>query len=140
MTSSASFSWARAAMRRACSSEVSFGERPFGFARSLAAARGRQGVAVEAEVLDLARHLGRDEVIDWLACRDTRSDLFGRDRPLLDPQHLDVALGWLEPRPGTDGDPLQPANLVRLYPTREALPLVTAEDEVRTIQPCLAKE
>ena len=29
----------------------------------------------------------------------------GRDRPLLDPQHLDVALGRLEPRSGTDGDP-----------------------------------
>src|SRR5215203_4958935 len=140
MTSSASFSCARAAMRRACSSEVSVGERPFEFARSLATLRGRLRVAVDAEALDLPCDLGRDEVVDRLACRDPGPDLAGRDRPLLDPQHLDVPLGRLEPRPGTDDDPGQPAHLARFPPAREALPLVAAENEVRAIQLCRSQE
>jgi len=40
-------------MRRACSSEVSVGERPFGFVGSLAVPRGRRRLAVEAEALGL---------------------------------------------------------------------------------------
>ena len=72
-TSRASFSWARPAMRRACSSEVSAVRFPAGSPESLE-------VPIEPEPRDLLSHRGRDEIVDRLALRYARADLRRADR------------------------------------------------------------
>src|SRR5438105_2071 len=87
-TSRASFSWARPAMRRACSSDVSrFRLRASGPPASLA---GRADRSIEPEPLDLARDSGRDEAVDRLAAGDASADLAGRDLDGLDLEEADA--------------------------------------------------
>src|SRR6266480_2847533 len=61
-TSSASFSWARPAMRRACSSGVRVSSSPLGIARSVA--------TVESELRNLPLDGFWDELADRLAASD----------------------------------------------------------------------
>src|SRR5689334_24370904 len=71
-TSFASFSWARPAIRRACSSGVRVSSGPLGLVISVA--------AVEAELTDRGRDGRRHELVDWLAARDSRPNLGRRHR------------------------------------------------------------
>src|SRR2546425_11202579 len=83
-TSCASFSWARPAMRRACSRDVSVASDPFGLGRSVARA-----VPVEPKGLDQLRDGWRHQAVDRLAAGDVIANVTGRDRHGLDLEELD---------------------------------------------------
>src|SRR5438105_972632 len=79
-TSWASFSWARPAMRRACSSEV----------KTCAKCSHASSVSIEPERLDQLRDCGRHEVVDRFAACDSFADVAGRDRQRLELEKLDA--------------------------------------------------
>src|SRR5690348_4361349 len=81
-TSRASFSWARPAMRRACSSDVSRFRLLRWIAASLAA---ESAAAVEPEPPDLGRDGSRNEAVDRLAAGDA-----GANPPRGDVERLDL--------------------------------------------------
>src|SRR3954467_4776955 len=122
-TSSASFSWARAAMRRACSSES------------------KLRLSVEMVLADEGCDGRGDGAVRRLPCPDRR-----RRRPIrLDFEEMDAlgpaqalehgveALAW-ETGPGPDGELGQLEDLVRLPPREEVAELVGAEDEQRLVE------
>ena len=134
-TSCASLSWARPAIRRACSSGVSVSSSPRRFALSVA--------AVEAVLLDRARDRGRDEPVDRLAPGDPLAHLARRDRRRgeLEGQHaVAVALevGRRVARARADREPNVAQHLVRLLPGREGGALVGADDEDRVAEAAVA--
>src|SRR5215210_547362 len=142
-TSSASFSWARTAMRRACSSEVRVGESPFRVASeplSLALSRGLQARPVQPAPLDLASNLLGNQAVDGPSRSEPGSDLARRDRTLVDLEHLDAAFGRRMPGPRGHRDARKPAHLVRLLPGLEGRPLVCAEDEDRVFEALVAEQ
>src|SRR6266536_3190170 len=140
-TSCASFSWARPAMRRACSIDVSVSSDPLGCGRSVATSL---GVAIEAERLD---HLGDGRgngSVDRLGTRNALADVARRDRQRLDLEELDT-IGPRElgenrveavtriPRPGGDCE-LGPSNhAFRVLPCEEVAELVRTDEEDRVV-------
>src|SRR5215210_49836 len=126
-------------MRRACSSEVRVGESPFAVAVSLAPPRGRQTRRVQAETIDLARDLARNEVVDLLTAPDSIPDLARGDRPRRD---LDDTHTFGLRMAGACGhrDACKPPHLVRLLPRLERSPLVGAENEDRVFELGVAQE
>src|SRR6476660_6516145 len=90
-TSSASFSWARAAIRRACASES------------------KLGLSVEAPLADERRHIRWDQLVDRAAGADRsrrrriRLDL-EESHPLRPLQALEHAFEPLPRKPGTRAD------------------------------------
>src|SRR5438105_2232534 len=138
-TSFASFPWARAAMWRACSSEVRAGFGPF-FAASLA--------AVEAELRDQAGHRRRHEVVDRLAAGDPVADVARGDRDGPDLEELD-ALGAAQvgehavetvariARPRRDGQPRALEDALRILPVEEVAELVGSDQEDGIVEAAL---
>src|SRR5919201_1610612 len=137
--SSASFSWARPAMRRACSSGVRVGSGPCASRRSLATGCRR---SVQAKLVDHARDGRWDELVDRLAALDTATDLVGRDivrRDLeeLDPIRLRQPLeDRVEPLPRIararrDAELHLAQHALRILPCREVAELVRADEEDR---------
>ena len=113
VTSVASLSWARPAMRCACSSGVSGSPAPG--RRTSRVARGSTTVAVEPKLLDQTGDGRRDQAVDRLAAGDAGAQVAGRDRDRLELEERD-AVGAGEPgahlvepvvrdaRPGRDGE------------------------------------
>src|SRR6187431_299761 len=136
VTSVASLSWARPAMRCACSSGVSGSPAP---GRRASRFEGTT-VAIEPNLLDHACDGRRDEAVDRLAAGDARSQVAGGDRDRLELEEGD-AIGVLEARadvlepvvrdarPGRDGESHVVEDAVRLAPGREVGELVRAEEE-----------
>src|SRR3954470_12696251 len=128
-TSSASFSWARAAMRCACSSES------------------KLRLSVEMVLADEGRDGRRDEIVRRLPGPDRR-----RRRPVrLDFEEMD-AFGApqafehrVEPlpreaRPCPDGELRELEDLLRLPPRQEVAELVGAQHEQRIVEPLAAQQ
>src|SRR6266550_7497338 len=86
-TSCASFSWARLAMRRACSRDVSVASAPFGLRPKCSPVL---AISVEPEGLDQLGHGRRYDPVDRLASADAVTDLARRDRHRLDLEQLDA--------------------------------------------------
>src|SRR5690348_9483862 len=127
-TSCASFSWARPAIRRACSSGVRVSSGPLGLVISVA--------AVEAELTDRDRDGRRHELVDWLAARDSRPNLGRRHGRGLEVEREHPVAVALEirgriARARPDGQPYPAQYLVRLLPAREGRALVGSDDEDR---------
>ncbi len=146
-TSSASFSWARAAMRRACSSGVRAGSVSWrGIGRSVAANGGRQSAAVEAALLDQRRDRGRDEPVERLARGGEAADVARGGRVRLDVEEEDAlrlrAASRAPRRAAARGKPGRVATAsrvalehrVRLLPRREVAELVGADHEQRVVE------
>src|SRR6059058_1176409 len=111
-TSCASFSWARPAIRRACSIGVRGSSDPFLLATS---------VAVEVAPLDFPEDSFRNQSGDSLALRDSFAHVAGGDvgRVELEAENaVAVALevGWWESRPRADGEADPAQDLARLLP------------------------
>src|SRR5438132_14042927 len=90
-TSCASFSWARPAIRLACSSGVSVSSVP-----SCSTKESLAWVSVETQRLDQVGDGRRNEPVDRLAACHAVANLARRDRNRLDLEQLD-ALGLREP-------------------------------------------
>src|SRR5436305_909177 len=128
-TSSASFPWARAPMRRARSSDV---KRP---------KCSPESARIEVAFPDQGPDGRRDELVDGAAGPDSR----GRDGTRVDVEEAD-ALGpgkarehRLEPlpreaRPRPDAELGELENRVRLGPGEEVAELVRADDEQRVVE------
>src|SRR5262249_12720767 len=138
-TSRASFSWARPAMRRACSSVVSLFGLPLGSAASLA---GRPGGSVEASALDRRGDRRRGGPVDRLAARDALPDLARRDRhgPDLEEEHAlwtrQLREHGIEALPRVAGPSCNPQageveHAVGVLPAEEVGELVGADEEDR---------
>src|SRR5438128_1996810 len=99
-TSRASFSWARPAMRRACSSDVSrFRLLASGPGASLA---GQAVRSIEPEPLDLARDRRRDEAVDRLTACHACADIARRDLDGLDLEEADAVGPGERPEHGAE--------------------------------------
>src|ERR671926_1508073 len=101
-TSRASFSWARPAMRRACSSGVRVSSGPSGFRPSVA--------AVKAEPGDLCGDAGRHQRVDGLPPGNSFPDLAGRHVRRVELEREDAVAVALEvgrsiARARADGEP-----------------------------------
>src|SRR5215831_13423963 len=143
-TSRASFSWARPAMRRACSSDVSRFRLLRWIQASLTVA------PVEPKRRDLGRDSGRNEPVDRLAARDPLANVARRHVQRLDleeghtvwtlerGEHAVEAL-LRETRPGRDTEAGQVENAVRLLPGQEIGELVGSDQEDRFVEPVLAE-
>src|SRR5262245_36879796 len=130
-TSCASFSWARPAIRRACSSGVRVFSSPLGIRTSVA--------AVEAELADRVFDGRRDELLDrlasWYSCPNLGRRHVGRVE--VEGKHpIGVALEVRRrvPRACPDAEAHPAQDLVRLLPTREGRALVGADDEDRVAE------
>src|SRR3954447_22218435 len=129
-TSCASFSWARPAIRRACSIGVRGSSNPF-----LLATR----VAIEAAPLDFPEDGFRNQSGDRLALRDSFAHVAGGDvgRLELEAENA-VAVArevwrWVaRPRADRETDPAQ--DLSRLLPAWKVTALVGADDEDRVTE------
>src|ERR671937_682387 len=115
--SSASFSWARPAMRRACSSGVRVGSGPCASRRSLATGCRR---SVQAKLVDHARDGRWDELVDRLAPPRVEQPLEARVEPL--PR---IA------RARRDAELHLAQHALRILPCREVAELVRADEEDR---------
>src|ERR671911_2035200 len=124
-TSSASFSWARLAIRRACSRDVS---RNGSFRVSPAPSLARRP-AVQTSAFDLPRYRRRNELVDGLAAGDALAELARGDRMLIDLEDLDATRRHGLTRPRGNRDWNQAQELLRLLPGVEHGPLIGAEDE-----------
>src|SRR5215212_10822284 len=91
-TSSASFSWARPAMRRACSSGVRVSSSPLGIARSVA--------AVEAELRDRTVDCLGDQLVDRLAVSHSLTHVAGGHGRRIELERDDAVAVALEIRRG----------------------------------------
>src|SRR6266540_1109988 len=138
-TSCASFSWARPAMRRACSSDVSVASDPFRGARSVA---GSLVVEVEPERMNQLCDRRRDESVDRLSRGNPVANLARGDRQRLDLEQLDaVGPGELRQhrveaivgiaRTRRDSKPSTGDNALRILPGQEVAELVGADQEER---------
>src|SRR2546423_13048238 len=107
-TSCASFSCARPAMRRACSSDVSVASNPSRTAKCSRLLR----LSIEPERLDQLRHGRRNEAVDRLAPRDAPADVARGDRQGLPLEELRAPPPREPhpppPRPGARGAPAPP--------------------------------
>ena len=133
-TSCASLSWARPAIRRACSIGVRGSSSPFLLATS---------VAVEAALLDFPEDGFRNQSADRLALRDSFTQVTGGDggRVELEAENavavaLEVGRWVARPRADREADPAQ--DLVRLIPVREVTALVGSDDEDRVAETAAA--
>src|SRR6476646_5781673 len=122
-TSCASLSWARPAIRRACSSGVRVSSSPLRVVVSVA--------AVEAVLRDRACDGGRNAPVQRLAARDPLAHLGGRDgrRSQLEREDavaVSVKDGWRASRARANGDADVAQNLIRLLPGREGNGRATA--------------
>ena len=84
-------------------------------ARSVPAARGRSGAAIQAEALDLRGHRGRDEIVDRQPGRDPLANLGGRDGQRCDREQLDPS--------GRESEAITPPRSARSVPGRVAAPI-----------------
>src|SRR4051812_19396107 len=133
-TSCASFSWARPAIRRACSIGVRGSSNPFLLATS---------VAIEAAPLDFPEDSFRNQSGDRLALRDSFAHVAGGDvgRLELEAENA-VAVAcevwrWVaRPRADREADPAQ--DLGRLLPAWKVTALVGADDEDRVTEAAAA--
>ena len=126
-TSSASFSPARAAIRRACSSEVR--------ALSVATKSGRQPRPVKPVFLDVPGDGRRNEAVERLAGLRATADLGRGNRMGLQFEDLDAWRGGRRRVTRTRGDP-EPRQLehpLRVLPGRECGQLVGADQEDRVV-------
>src|SRR5438128_802061 len=136
-TSSASFSWARAAMRRACSSEVRVPSSPFGRAGVYP-----RSADVQPPRLDQARDRGRDELVDRLAGGHAGANLAGCVRERLDLEALDAvgsADGDGVAGARRHGEARQTQYLLRLLPARERSILVGPDHDDRIGEAALSE-
>src|SRR5215207_6566503 len=127
-TSSASFSWARPAMRRACSSGVRVSSSPLGIVRSVA--------TVEAEPRNLPLHGFGYQLPNRLAAGDPVTDLtrgHGRRAQLERGHPVAEALEIRRRVTGTraDGQLHRAEHPLRILPPGERPALVGADDEDR---------
>src|ERR671919_465340 len=139
-TSVASFSWQRAAVRRACSSGVSRGSVLSSSRCSLLTLR------VQPETLDLRGDGRLDEAVDRLAARPTLTDLGRRNRDRLELEEED-AVGRREAsarlaqllvgdaRPHRHPEARELEHALGALPPVEVGELVAADDEDRVPQP-----
>ena len=139
-TSLASFSWARSAIRRACSSDVRWSNAP--------GSLGIRVSPVEPSPLDFPGAPRPEPSRRRLAAADAGADLAGGDSAAgiveeLDPlRTLELRENGLErlgrvPRPGRDAEPRQPQHLVGLLPGWKRGELVGADEEDRVGEPLL---
>src|SRR3954447_5531543 len=120
-TSWASFSWARPAIRRACSSGVRVSSSPLRVAISVA--------AVEAVLFDRAGDSRGDKLVDRFAARDPPAHLARRDRRRGELEGQDAIAVALEvgrrvARARADGEAHVAQDLVGPLPGRESRALV----------------
>src|SRR5205807_5355505 len=146
-TSSASFSRARAAMRRACSREVRVCSCPW-IACSQCIPDSR---TVKPARLDELCDARRNEPVERISRGGTGPDVSRRGRIRLDLEEQDalgpgerlddgVELGPGEAGPGGDRDPRPLEHLLRLAPVEELAELVGAHDEDRVVELLGAEE
>src|SRR5581483_10234765 len=146
-TSSASFSWTRAAMRRACSREVSWESSSVIANQCSPVLR-----TVKPTFLDQTRDGRRDELPDEPGGRcDERAHLSRRGGIRLDLEE-DDPLGTGELRehvvelplqiagPRGDGEPRPFEHFLRLRPREKAEELVGADDEDRVVEALCAEQ
>src|SRR4249919_3300352 len=137
-TSRASFSWARPAMRRACSSEVSAVRFPAGSPESLE-------VPIEPEPLELLSHRRRDEILDRLALCYAPADLRRADRRRIEREQLDPRRKRERRREGESG-PTDNAETghrqhgLRLFPRGQGGELVGSDQEHRIVEAPVAEQ